>query len=431
MSSELVPVAEIEGIAKHFVQSGFFKDAAQISQAVVKIMAGREVGLPEFSSMSGVQIIQGKACFGASSLAALVQRSGKYKYRVLHNTADICEIEFFEIENGKWVSVGTSSFTMQDARVSGLLSNQTWHKYPKAMLCARAISGGVRMFCPEITCGPCYVPEELAAPGTVCNEDGTVIESVSYPPPIQRAPVITDDPKREEYRANAPDAPKPAPVAVVQEALDPSKLTKAQVCGLFDNKAAEMGSKVKRSVLLRKLAGPNAVPDAETAFSVLSLPDSTWKRAVDEANWEAGAEQAVDHQQDAPIVETSFADTEPAIDPNADPLPAFFADDSPGVEPFEADPFADPTDASPVDTTAPIKSLGDIMGKLPARPAGPVASEITVSTMTGLAKRAGVELDAPEGGWTEAEAKSVIRKLTETINAANAAAARAKREARG
>ena len=45
-------------------KSGFFSDAKQASQAVVKVLAGRELGFGPVASMVGVNIIQGKPAIG-------------------------------------------------------------------------------------------------------------------------------------------------------------------------------------------------------------------------------------------------------------------------------------------------------------------------------------------------------------------------------
>jgi hypothetical protein len=49
-------------------------------------------------------------------------------------------------------------------------AGSSWEKYPSNMLFARAISSGVRIYCPDVFNGNLvYVPEELGAP---VNEDG-------------------------------------------------------------------------------------------------------------------------------------------------------------------------------------------------------------------------------------------------------------------
>jgi hypothetical protein len=159
---------DVERAALAMSKSGFFQDAAQQAQAVVKILAGQELGFGPFASMTGVFIISGKPSFSANLMAAAVKRhgNGKYNYRVVELTDKVCDLVFFE--DGK--EVGHSIFTLEDARKAG---TKNLDKYPRNMLFARAMSNGARWFAPDIFGGaPAYTPEEL---GADVDEDGEVI----------------------------------------------------------------------------------------------------------------------------------------------------------------------------------------------------------------------------------------------------------------
>lgn len=151
------PITELAQIAKACAESGFFADTRQMAQALVKIKAGEEVGIPPIAAMTGIYIVKGKVAFSAVTMAALIKRSGRYTYRVLEHTDTICRIEFFE--GGQ--SLGISSFSLDDAKKAGLAQGQMWQTYPRNMLFARALSNGARWFCPDIFGGPVYTPEEL------------------------------------------------------------------------------------------------------------------------------------------------------------------------------------------------------------------------------------------------------------------------------
>lgn len=175
---------EVERAAKAMAGSGFFTDTRQASQAIVKIMAGAELGVGPFASMVGVNIIQGKPAFSANLMAAAVKRSGKYNYRVTEMTDKVCTIEFMEKLDGKWLTSGVSSFTIEDARKAG---TKNLDKFPRNMLFARAMSNGVRWYCPDVMNGsPAYTPEEL---GADVDEDGNVVEVVDVQPAREPAPI--------------------------------------------------------------------------------------------------------------------------------------------------------------------------------------------------------------------------------------------------
>jgi hypothetical protein len=176
MSRELsvITATEIMSIGKAFYESGMFTDIKSAAQAVVKIQAGAEMGIPPFSSMSGIHIIQGKPTVGAGLMAANVKGSGKYDYRVTESTEKICSIDFYQ---GK-EKIGTSTFTIEDAKKAG---TKNLDKFPKNMLFARAISNGVKWYTPDVFSGPVYVPEEMEAP--VVTEDVKHEEVIPVPTP--------------------------------------------------------------------------------------------------------------------------------------------------------------------------------------------------------------------------------------------------------
>jgi hypothetical protein len=147
---------ESMSIGKAFAESGMFPDTKSAAQAIVKIQAGQEIGIPPFAAMSGIHIIQGKPTIGAGIMASIVKGSGKYDYRVVESTEKVCSIDFYQ---GK-EKIGNSTFTIEDAK-KALTKNLD--KFPKNMLFARAMSNGVKWYTPDVFSGPVYVPEEMTA----------------------------------------------------------------------------------------------------------------------------------------------------------------------------------------------------------------------------------------------------------------------------
>ena len=186
--------SDVESVAKAMVASGFFTDATKVSQAIVKIMAGNEIGVGPFGSMNGIHIIQGKPAFGANIMASKVKASGRYNYRVTEMTDANCTIEFMEHFNGAWQTVGVSSFSRDDAKKAG---TKNLDKFPRNMLFARAMSNGVRWYCPDVMNGSTvYTPEEL---GAEVDQDGNVIDGVVTPVKTARPePEIIDSDFEEQ-----------------------------------------------------------------------------------------------------------------------------------------------------------------------------------------------------------------------------------------
>lgn len=166
---------DVERAARAMSASGFFPDSKQAAQAVVKVLAGRELGFGAFASMTGVAVIQGKPVVGANLTAAAIKQTGKYNYRVTKHTDQECEIAFFEDNQ----EVGRSRFTMEDAKAAGLTNKDNWKKYPRNMLFARAISNGQKWYAPDVYNGvTVYTPDEM---GASVDEEGNIIEAEAHP----------------------------------------------------------------------------------------------------------------------------------------------------------------------------------------------------------------------------------------------------------
>jgi hypothetical protein len=181
----------LQRAAKALKASAYFSDVKSEAQAIVKVMAGAELGLPPFASMSGIHIISGKPTLGSNVIATLVKNDPRYDYKVKQADDKVCILTWFEDGN----QVGESSFTMVEAsnvpvkekdKWIKMSEKFTWKAYPSDMLFARAISRGARRFAPGIFGGaPVYTPDEM---GVDTDEDGFVqveVDNSEDPEPVQ------------------------------------------------------------------------------------------------------------------------------------------------------------------------------------------------------------------------------------------------------
>jgi len=157
-----------------------------------------------FSSMANIHIIKGKPVIGANLMAAAVKAHPKYDYRVTTNTNELVEIVFYQ--DGKQLAV--SNFSMQDAKAAGLAERDNWLKFPRNMLFARAISNGVRWYCPDVFSGNAvYTPGELGDDVEAVAVDLEVkdtqtpndIDFNSVPPIDPKPHWIEDTPTRKRF----------------------------------------------------------------------------------------------------------------------------------------------------------------------------------------------------------------------------------------
>ena len=211
-------------VAQVFKASGMFPDIQSEAAACAKIIIGRGLGLSDYDAMTGLHIIKGKAVLAANLMAASIKRAGKYDYRATCSDSE-CSIVFFgRTMDNKWEEIGTTEFTMDDAR-RAQLGGDNWRKWPKAMLFARCISSGYKQHCPDaLGAAPVYVeahgeteiiedaprsrPAALPAP--------EVVEAATMP---QDAPVAEDAPKPVRKRKTAQGAPAAATEAPAAPAV--------------------------------------------------------------------------------------------------------------------------------------------------------------------------------------------------------------------
>ena len=170
-----VNVDELKRLGTMLAMSGYFDTPREqniaVAQMCVKVMAGRELGFGPFASVNGIHVIKGKPAVSANLMAAAVKANPRYDYRVRQMDNEAARVEFFEIVDGKRESLGISEFTRADAKAAG---TQNMDRFGRNMMFARAMSNGVKWFCPDVFNGSMvYVPEEL---GASVDGDGNVID---------------------------------------------------------------------------------------------------------------------------------------------------------------------------------------------------------------------------------------------------------------
>jgi hypothetical protein len=222
-------------VAQVFKASGMFPDIQSEAAACAKIIIGRGLGLSDYDAMTGLHIIKGKAVLAANLMAASIKRAGKYDYRATCSDTE-CSIVFFgRTMDGKWEEIGTTEFTLEDAR-RAQLGGDNWRKWPKAMLFARCISSGYKQHCPDaLGAAPVYVEAhgeteivEDAPRSRAALPAPEVVEAATMP---QNAHVSVEAPKPVRKRKAAPEASAPAPA--VPAAPAPADAYPEEYEGLF------------------------------------------------------------------------------------------------------------------------------------------------------------------------------------------------------
>ena len=137
------------------VRTGFLpahlRNGAQVAAV---ILTGRELGMDPMRAIRSLQLVKGKVTENADSqLARFKADGGRATFKRLDDEA--AEL-WLRHPNG---DEHTESFTLQDARNAGILS-EMYKKYPRAMLRSRAITAGLKSVGWDGAVGN-YDPEEL------------------------------------------------------------------------------------------------------------------------------------------------------------------------------------------------------------------------------------------------------------------------------
>ena len=179
----------LQDVAQAFALSGLFKDLQEARneqdallaqrQAMVKILAGREMSMEPVESMMGLQIVEGRIGLTAETMAARIKANPDYRYKVKALTRQECTLVFLERFEGKWEEMGESSYTIWDGEAAGLCKVDgegsaakpgrrsssgkvlPWEAHTRNLLYSRAMSNGFRLFTPHLKLPRVYTPEEI------------------------------------------------------------------------------------------------------------------------------------------------------------------------------------------------------------------------------------------------------------------------------
>jgi hypothetical protein len=120
------------------------------ADVLVTVLYGQELGLAPMQAMQSIYVVKGRPTISAHLWVALARRAG-HKVRVIEETAESCTVEVERSDDpGRPTRV---TWTVDQARAAGLLSNSVWKNHTAAMLYARAVSTACRRACPEIAMG--------------------------------------------------------------------------------------------------------------------------------------------------------------------------------------------------------------------------------------------------------------------------------------
>lgn len=128
-----------------------------LHKLVMRVAVGAELGRTPMWAIANIIMVKGNRTITGAGVGDLVFTSGFMAYSIVESTDKRCEMQW--TRSGR--VVGVSTWTIDEAKRAGLTGQGQWKTYPQDMLRNRCLTRGARMFCPDVTGGPAYVPEEL------------------------------------------------------------------------------------------------------------------------------------------------------------------------------------------------------------------------------------------------------------------------------
>ena len=313
-------------LAKSAAAAGFYRLTPD--QSLMIVLEGNLLGIHPVAALRGFHVIEGRPSPSAGLVASLVRHCPYMRYRVLERTVQRCVLEWLEKIDGKWEQVGFSDFTLEDAarmgkgeivqggRFVAKKSDSNWAKSPADMNFARAMTRGVRTYCPELTHGPLYLEDELRdevdGPAQAVEIQATTKTNPAGPAQAVEAELVEDDRDVKPEEVDEVDQEHPDG-ASIREEREAKGYTMAEL-GRAASLPARTVSAVERGVhkdptayrachaALRGLPPKGLEPDPEPEID----PEDLAAGAGEPEGVEADEAQACDEEELDPAVKASM-----------------------------------------------------------------------------------------------------------------------------
>ncbi len=175
-------------MAQMLIKSGYVpRDVNRPEQVLFLMLLGRDMGLSPVQSLRHVRMIQGKPELSADiQLGKFLESGGRFKWlKLTDNEAHLW------LQSPSSLEPHVSTFNIEEAKRAGLMSNQTWQKYPKAMLRSRAITQGLKDIGFILGAG-IYAPGEIGGSVVIDEHTGEVLPGEYVEPTPAQQMVAAD-----------------------------------------------------------------------------------------------------------------------------------------------------------------------------------------------------------------------------------------------
>jgi len=155
------------------------RDCKRKEHALMKVMAGQELGLAPMQSIANIMIINNLPKLWGDSMKGLVEQSPECEYvkEWIEGTGDNM-VAHCEAKRKNRPEPTTRTFSIDDARQARLLGKDSYEKHPKRMIQMRARSFALRDQFADLLCGMGMVEEAGDYPQEGVVESGGVVPAM-------------------------------------------------------------------------------------------------------------------------------------------------------------------------------------------------------------------------------------------------------------
>ena len=257
LAASYMSIQDVQQTAKAIVTSKMIAGVENESQAIVKILAGQELGLGPIASVNGLYVLNGRVGMMASVAGALLQKGG-YSWIATWDDEDnptACQVTYFghTLPPEGW----TNRFTTADAIRAKLIKQDGAHqKYPKDMLFNRAFMAGARKVAPSCLLNMGYEWDELKEATPPSHLAGAVSPAVPTKP--ASAP------------ASAPTVPYGVLPPDVECPIHPGMFFKMNQWGKYTHPTNELNDKGKTMWCSKDKVMPDGQPPIVESVEVVA-----------------------------------------------------------------------------------------------------------------------------------------------------------------
>lgn len=177
--------------AEILVKSGFLPKSIDTKEKALAIMMkGQELGVPAWTALTGIYIIQGQPTVSPQLMLALINSTGQLEDIKIDGDNASCTV----VMKRKGRTEHSETFTTEDARKMQLDGKDNWKKQVAVMLKWRAVSACARVVFPDVIMG-LYTTEEIN-PDYAVDEDGVIIEG-TFSKPETKASKPASEPAKD------------------------------------------------------------------------------------------------------------------------------------------------------------------------------------------------------------------------------------------